>query len=116
MYQPQDLAERRFAARDQDTTVQKAAILEFEKEKAHREKTLAREQAKRRKAEVAEERDEKLRQIAVQKAEAILERARERHAKTVRGLEAQKNSIEDQLEAERQRWKGEEEILAHSLV
>ena len=105
------LRKGRFVARDQDATAQKAAILDFEKEKARREKNLAREQAKRRRAEAAEERDEKRRQIAVQKAEAILERARERHEKTVRRLEAQKNSIEDQLDAERQRWKGEEEKL-----
>lgn len=95
----------------QDAKADKAAVIEFEKEKARREKQRAEEEAKRRKAEVAEEREEQNRQKAVQKAKGILERARARHEKTVRALEAKKNSMEEQLDAERQRWKGEEEKL-----
>jgi colicin import membrane protein len=95
----------------QDGKADKAAVIEFEKEKARRDKEGAREEAERRKAEAAEEREEKRRQIVVVKAEATLEAARERHEKTVRGLDAKRNSIEEQLETERQRWKDEEEKL-----
>jgi hypothetical protein len=101
----------RSVKRAPDAEVQKAAVVEFAKEKARRDKQRAREEAERRKAEAAEEREEQRRQVAVQKAEAILERARERHEDTIRKLEAEKTSIGEQLDAERRRWKDEEEKL-----
>jgi colicin import membrane protein len=97
--------------RERDANVQKAAVIAFEKEKARRDKRRAAEEAERRKAEIAEAREQQHRQIAVQKAEALLERARQHHAEAVRRLEAKKSEIDEALEAERRRWKDEEEAL-----
>jgi len=101
----------RSVKREPDAELQKAAVIEFGKEKARREKKRAREEADRRKAEVAEKREEQRRQLPVQKAEAILERARARHEQTIQKLEAKKTIIDEQLDAERQRWRDEEEKL-----
>lgn len=101
----------RFVKRELEPKVQKAAVIEFEKEKARREKKRAEEEAEQRKAELAKEREEQRRQIAVQKAEAILERARAQHEERIQGLQAKKDSIDEQLNAERQRWRDEEEKL-----
>jgi colicin import membrane protein len=98
-------------AYEEDPKAQKAAIIAFGKEKARRDRERAKEEAKRRKAEEAEEREEKRRQMAVQKAQADLERARARHEATIRKLEEKRNTIDEQLDAERQRWKDEEEKL-----
>lgn len=98
-------------AGEPDAKTQKAAIIQFEKEKARRDKQRARDEAERRKAAESEEREEQRRQIAVQKAEAFLEQARERHETAVRALEARKSRIDERLEAERRRWRAEEEKL-----
>ena len=103
--------ERSFITHEPDANIQKAAIIEFAKEKARREKMRAKEEADRRKAEVAKEREEQSRRKAVEKAEATLERARREHEKTVKRLEAKKHSFDDQLDAERQRWRDEEKKL-----
>jgi colicin import membrane protein len=101
--------------RELDANVQKAAVIEFEKEKVRREKKRAREEAERRKAEIAEASEKQRRHKAVQAAEAILERARQHHEETVRRLEAKKSSIDEQLEAERRRWLDEEEKLGAKI-
>jgi hypothetical protein len=98
-----------------DAKADKAAVIEFEKEKARRDRERAREEAERRKAEAAEAREAKRRQIEVEEAEAAFEAARASHAKTIRALEAKKSSIEEQLAAERQRWEAEEEKLAAKI-
>jgi colicin import membrane protein len=99
------------AKHEVDANFQKAAVIEFEKEKARRDQKRAKEEAERRKAEIAEERERRRREIAIKKAEAILEKARHHHEEAVKKLEAAKSRIDEQLDAERRRWTHEKEKL-----
>jgi colicin import membrane protein len=94
-----------------DANLQKAAVNEFEKERARREQQRAEEESQRRKAEIAEERARRRRQTAVEKAEAILEKARQHHEEALKKLEVKKSRIDEQLHAERVRRTDEKEKL-----
>lgn len=83
-----------------DNEAQKAAVIQFEKEKAKRQKAHAREKAQREKQEAADARDAQRRRMSVDKAKAALETGRERH-------EAKVKTLEDKLQAERDRWEKE---------
>lgn len=56
---------------------QKAAIIQFEKEKARREKQREQDEAERKRQDALEERDNERRRKVVEKAQAVLARARE---------------------------------------
>jgi hypothetical protein len=101
--------------RNADPKAQKAAVIQFEKEKAKREKQREKEEAERRKEEAAEARDEERRQRAVEKAEAIRDRARERHEEKLAALQKERGKLDDQIEAEKNRWEDEESDLAEKI-
>jgi hypothetical protein len=84
-----------------DEKREKAAIIQFEAEKAKREKARAKQEAEDEKAQAAAERDSEKRRLAVSRAEAALDKARNRH-------DAKVAAIQKQLDAERDRWSDQE--------
>lgn len=86
----------------------KAKIIQFEAEKARREK--ARE-AERRKQEAADKRNEERQEKAAAKAGARLAQARKSHEAKLRKLDAALQAAQGRVDAERKRWKAEAEKI-----
>jgi hypothetical protein len=90
----------------------RAAILSFEKARARRERE--REQEEERKA-AREEKVRVQRERAVDKADADLVRAQERHEEAMAAIEKEREKLERRAEIERDRWESERMELAVAL-
>jgi len=102
---------RRAATSPKGEKAQKAAIIEFEKEKARRERARAREEADRSKHEAAEARKAKQRQREVDQIQAQIDKARERHEKALADIQDQRAALDRKSDAERRRWTLEKDRL-----
>jgi len=109
---PKREPKRRLARKRPVTNVhpkgEKAAILDFEKEKAKRDKARAQEEAARVKEKAALERAEKRQEKMAAKAQAALDKARKRH-------EARLAELERGIGDERARWGREERALKDAV-
>jgi hypothetical protein len=91
-----------------DPEAQRAAIVSFEKEKARREKQRAAQAATAARAR-------KKRDRAIEKAEADLRKASERHDAQVARLEKERASLDRRLDTENKRWGAELRRLEAAL-
>lgn len=95
--------------------VKKAAVIQFAKEKAKRDRQRQKEEADRRRDAAVEARAEEHRQRAAQKALAVLDRARARHEEKLEQLDQERQAVEERIEAERARWEKQESELERNL-
>jgi hypothetical protein len=86
----------------------RAAIISFEKERAKRAKEKEREEARLQK-----QRDERRR--ATDKAEAILDEAREAHEKVMAGIESEREKLDRHAEKETERWEAQRKKLSDAV-
>jgi hypothetical protein len=93
------------------TKARKAAIIPFEEARAGRAKQRRDEEARHARERAMKERDAERRRKAVDKAQAALDRAHARHAAQLAGLEKERQAVDEKLNAERERWRREEQAL-----
>lgn len=87
---------------------ERAAIISFEKERAKRAKEKEREEAR-----LEKERDERRR--ATDKAEALLDEARETHEKVMAAIEGEREKLDRRAEKETERWEAQRKKLADAV-
>jgi hypothetical protein len=91
---------------------ERAAIVSFEQAKTRRDSDRKKEQA--RQAE-KDEKQRAQRDRAADKAEAVLERALERHDLTMAAIEKDREKLDRRAESENTRWESEREELNAAL-
>jgi hypothetical protein len=90
-------------SRPVDKAADRKAALAFEKEQKRRKRERASEEAARQK--------ERERRQAVDKAQAALDKAEQEHAKRAAAIQAEVETLEKRLQAEKARWDKEKERL-----
>jgi colicin import membrane protein len=100
-------AKKRAASKIGEKEARKPA-LEFEREQST-------QQAERRREAAARAKKREKRERAVAKAEAALQKAEREHDVKVTGLEAERDAIDERLQAEDARWDRESEKLKSAL-
>jgi hypothetical protein len=91
-----------------DKVAERAAAVAYEREQKQRDRERAREEGIR-------EKERKRRQAAVEKAEAALDVARERHTKATIDLRNEIEALEQMVRAENQSWETERGKLEATL-
>jgi hypothetical protein len=94
---------------------QKAAIIQFDKEKARRERERAREAADRAGREAAETKKIERRQLEADRIQAQLKRARERHDRTLAEIQKKRDALDRKSDSEKRRWDLEKARLEDAL-
>jgi len=94
---------------------QKAAVIQFDKEKARREREHAREEAVRAKREASDARRSRERQEEADRIQAQVEKARERYERTLADIQKQHEALDRKSDAEKKRWYLKKERLEHQL-
>lgn len=94
---------------------QKAAIIQFDREKGRRERERAREDADRSKREAAEAREAQQRRHEADRIQALLDKAQLRHEKAVADLQDQRDALGRKSDAESRRWSLERQRLEAEL-
>jgi colicin import membrane protein len=101
-------ANKRRPPKISESAARKAAALEFEREQKRREAERLREEASRR-------RERERREEAVAKAQAALDKAREKHEAKASAIEAERAEVEKRAEDEKARWEKQKEKLQTAL-
>lgn len=96
------------SSRPIDKAAERKAALAYEREERRRELERAKEEAARQK-------ERERRQQAVNKAQAVLDKAEEEHAKRAAAIEAEVEALEKKSQAEQARWDKEKERLEAAL-
>jgi colicin import membrane protein len=89
----------------------KAAIIQFEKEKARRDKERAAREEEEEKNRAKESREEERRQQAVARAKALFDQARSRHERKLQELDRERAALDRKVETEKERWEREQTVL-----
>jgi hypothetical protein len=96
------------SSRPVDKAAERKAALAFEQEQKRRERERASEEAARQK-------DRERRQQAVDKAQAVLDKAEQEHAKRAATIQAEVEALEKRSQTEEARWDKEKERLEAAL-
>lgn len=99
-----------------DPGVQKAGIIEFEAARKRRETQRQHEEAQRRKEKAAAERELDRRRGALEKAQTMRDRARERHEAKLAALEKERDAVDTRIAAEQEHWEREEKDLDRAIA
>jgi hypothetical protein len=83
---------------------QKAAVVQFDQEKARRERERAREEADRSKREAIEAREVQQRARETDRIQAQLDKVRDRHEKALADIQEQRDGLDRKADAEKRRW------------
>jgi colicin import membrane protein len=93
----------------------RAAIIQFEKEKAKRERDRAIRDEEDEKNRAKEAREEEHRQHAIARAKAVLEEARAQHERNIHDLDRERTALDRKIETENERWSREHVVLQKKI-
>src|SRR4051812_11984864 len=99
----------------QNEKTQKAAIIQFEKERARREENREREKKEQAKQKAAEAREAHQRQHKIDRLRDVMEKAQERHESALSNIQRDRDALDRKSDVERRRWNLERERLEEEI-